>query len=101
MVIVPAEIKGVASFTSANTAIYKQPGDACSLQFNFSASSVSLKEVEACGAHRGVKCSFDGNYPRKKEPKAENSCETKVLMIVSSCVSPCLIFPRHVNNLIG
>lgn len=63
------ELKGVANFTSASTAIYKQPGDACSLQFNFSSSSVSLKEIEACGAHRGVKCSFDGNYPRKKEPK--------------------------------
>jgi hypothetical protein len=63
------ELKGVANFTSANTAIYKQPGDACSLQFNFSSSSVSLKELEACGAHRGVKCSFDGNYPRKKETK--------------------------------
>ena len=63
------ELKGVASFTSSNTAVYKQPGDACSLQFNFSSSSVSLKELEACGAHRGVKCSFDGNYSRKKEPK--------------------------------
>jgi len=63
------ELKGIANFTSANTAIYKQPGDACSLQFNFSSSSVSLKELEACGAHRGVKCSFDGNYSRKKEPK--------------------------------
>jgi len=71
------EIKGVASFTSANTAIYKQPGDACSLQFNFSASSVSLKEVEACGAHRGVKCSFDGNYPRKKEPKQKTPVKRK------------------------
>jgi len=63
------ELKGIANFTSANTAIYKQPGDACSLQFSFSSSSVSLKELEACGAHRGVKCSFDGNYPRKKETK--------------------------------
>ena len=71
------EIKGVASFTSANTAIYKQPGDACSLQFNFSASSVSLKEVEACGAHRGVKCSFDGNYPRKKEPRQKTPAKRK------------------------
>ena len=66
------EIKGVASFTSANTAIYKQPGDGCSLQFNFSSSSVSLKELEACGAHRGVKCSFDGNYPRKRETKQKS-----------------------------
>ena len=63
------ELKGIANVTSATTAIYQQPGDACSLQFTFSSSSVSLKEIEACGAHRGVKCSFDGSYPRKKEAK--------------------------------
>ncbi len=63
------ELKGIATLTSANTAIYSQHGDACSLQFNFSSSSVTLKELEACGAHRGVKCSFDGNFPRKKEVK--------------------------------
>jgi hypothetical protein len=63
------ELKGVAKFTSANIAEYTQPGDACSLQFNFSSSSVTIKELEACGAHRGVKCSFDGNFPRKKEVK--------------------------------
>jgi len=71
------ELKGVASFTSANTAIYKQPGDACSLQFSFSSTSVSLKEVEACGAHRGVKCSFDGNYPRKREAKQKTPAKRK------------------------
>ena len=63
------ELKGIATLTSANTAVYRQPGDACSLQFNFSSSSVTLKELDACGAHRGVKCSFDGNFPRKKEVK--------------------------------
>ena len=63
------ELKGVANITAANTAVYQQPGDACSIQFNFSTSSVSLKEIQACGAHRGVKCSFDGSYPRKKEAK--------------------------------
>lgn len=63
------ELKGVANITSANTAIYQQPGDPCSIQFNFSSSSVTIKENQACGAHRGVKCSFDGSYPRKKETK--------------------------------
>jgi hypothetical protein len=63
------ELKGVANITSANTAVYQQQGDACSIQFNFSSSSVSLKENQECGAHRGVKCSFDGSYPRKKEAK--------------------------------
>jgi hypothetical protein len=71
------ELKGVASFTSANTAIYKQPGDACSLQFNFSSTSVSLKEIEACGAHRGIKCSFDGSYSRKKETKQKTPAKRK------------------------
>jgi len=71
------EIKGVANFASANNAIYKQPGDACSLQFSFSSSSVSVKEIEACGAHRGVKCSFDGNYPRKKEIKQKTPTKRK------------------------
>jgi hypothetical protein len=66
------ELKGTASFTSATTAVYRQPGDACSLQFNFSASSVTLKELDACGAHRGVKCSFDGNFPRKTEAKPKS-----------------------------
>lgn len=66
------ELKGEASFSKANVAVYKQLGDVCSLQFNFSSSSVTVKELEACGAHRGVKCSFDGSFPRKKElkPKA-------------------------------
>jgi hypothetical protein len=65
------ELKGVAKFISANAAIYQQPGDACSLQFNFSSSSVSIREAEPCGAHRQVKCSFDGNFPKKKETRSK------------------------------
>ena len=63
------ELKGVASFTSANSAVYRQQGDPCSLQFNFTASSITVKELEPCGSHRGVKCSFDLRFPRKKEVK--------------------------------
>lgn len=65
------ELKGEANFTSNNIAVYRQPGDACSIQFNFSASSVSLKELEPCGSHRGVKCSFDLSFPKKREAKAK------------------------------
>jgi hypothetical protein len=71
------ELKGIANFTSTNTAVYQQPGDACSIQFNFSSSSVSVKENQACGAHRGVKCSFDGSYPRKKEAKPKTPVKRK------------------------
>jgi len=67
------ELKGIASFTKPNIAIYRQSGDACELQFTFTTSTVSLKEMEPCGSHRGVKCSFDASYPRKKEIKKKVS----------------------------
>jgi hypothetical protein len=62
------ELKGTATL-AGTIATYRQPGDGCVLQFNFTSSSVILKELEPCGSHRGVKCSFDGGYPRKKERK--------------------------------
>lgn len=66
------ELKGEALLKSPTQAIYREAGDPCSLQFNFAASSVSVKELEGCGSRRGLRCSFDGVYSRKKEikPKA-------------------------------
>lgn len=61
------ELKGFALFTSANTAVYRQAGDPCVLQFVFSKNGVTLQEVEGCGNRRGLKCSFNGTYPRKKK----------------------------------
>ncbi len=63
------ELKGIASFVKTNIAEYRQAGDICILQFIFNSSSVTIKELAPCGNHRGVKCSFDGNYPRKKAEK--------------------------------
>ncbi len=63
------ELKGEASFTSANVAEYHANGDLCALQFTFTNSSVTLKELQGCGSRRGVDCSFDGTYPKKKEAK--------------------------------
>jgi hypothetical protein len=63
------ELKGEASFTSPNTAVYSSGGDPCVLQFTFSSSFAAMKEVEGCGSHRGLRCLFEGNYPRKKEVK--------------------------------
>jgi len=63
------ELKGEASFTSANTAVYRSSGDPCALQFSFTTSSVSMTEMQGCGSHRGVDCLFEGTYPKKKEPK--------------------------------
>jgi hypothetical protein len=63
------ELKGEAILRSANVAEYREGGDPCVLRFSFTTSSVSVKEIEGCGAHRGLRCSFEGTYPRKKEAK--------------------------------
>ncbi len=63
------ELKGEAKFTGKNTAEYKENGDPCVMQFIFSPTSVTLKEVDGCGSHRGLRCSFNGNYAKKKSIK--------------------------------
>jgi hypothetical protein len=60
------ELKGVAMIKSANLAEYREGGDPCVLQFYFTPSTVTLKEQEGCGSHRGVRCLFEGSFPRKK-----------------------------------
>ena len=71
------ELKGEASFTSANTAVYRSSGDPCALQFSFTTSSVSMTEMQGCGSHRGVDCLFEGTYPKKKEPKKSKKASKK------------------------
>lgn len=63
------ELKGEAMIKSTSLAEYRLGGDPCVLQFRFTASSVTLKEIEGCGAHRELRCSFDGTFVRKKIPK--------------------------------
>ena len=63
------ELKGEASFTSANTAMFHSSGDPCVLRFNFTSSSVTINEMEGCGSHRGLDCVFEGTFPKKKEMK--------------------------------
>jgi hypothetical protein len=71
------ELKGVANFTSGNTAIYHSSGDPCVLQFSFTSSSVTMTEMEGCGSHRGLDCIFEGTYPKKREPKKKESKSPK------------------------
>jgi hypothetical protein len=63
------ELKGEAILRSASVAEYRQGGDPCVLRFSFTSSAVVVKELEGCGSHRGLRCSFDGTFPRKKEAK--------------------------------
>ena len=46
---------------------YNKSDDHCIIEFNFKNNSIKVKELEACGNHRGIRCTFDGNY--MKEPK--------------------------------
>jgi hypothetical protein len=66
------ELKGEAIIRSATVAEYRLGGDPCVLRFSFTSSSVVVSEVEGCGSHRGLRCSFDGTFARKKvaKPKA-------------------------------
>lgn len=67
------ELKGEATLKSANLAEYRVGGDPCVLEFKFSGNSVTLTEVEGCGAKRDLRCSFNGVYARKKAPAAKKS----------------------------
>lgn len=69
------ELKGEILFTSSKTAIYRQGGDPCVLQFEFTPTSVSLKEEQGCGNHRGLNCPMEGTFSRKKEPKTKPSAK--------------------------
>ena len=66
------EIKGEAVLVKPNIAQFRQVGDPCVLQFNFSGNKVSLSEVQACGNYRGIKCAFEGSFARKKEPATKS-----------------------------
>jgi hypothetical protein len=62
------ELKGEATIRSATTAEYREDGDPCVMRFIFSSASVTVKEEQGCGSHRGLRCSFDGNFAKKKVP---------------------------------
>lgn len=62
------ELKGEAKITGPGKAVYRQSGDQCELTLSFSGNTVSLHE-EGCGAHRDIKCFFEGSFVRKPPPK--------------------------------
>lgn len=44
---------------------YNKADDHCIIEFTFNKRQVQVKELEACGNHRGVRCSFDGKFSKK------------------------------------
>jgi hypothetical protein len=71
------ELKGVLLVTSPSSAIYRQGGDPCVLNFRFTQGSVTLREDRGCGSHRGVDCVFDGTFRKKKESKVKQKIKKK------------------------
>ena len=67
------EIKGTLLLTSSTRGVYRQSGDPCELNFQFAGNTISLKEGGGCGSRRGLDCSFDGTYTRKKETKPKST----------------------------
>jgi len=67
------ELKGNLLMTSTTTAVYREGGNPCVLEFKFSGNKVTLKEVGGCGTYRDLKCTFDATYTRKKEETKKDS----------------------------
>jgi hypothetical protein len=67
------EIKGSLLLTSSTSGVYRQNGDPCQLSFQFSGNTVSVKEDGGCGSRRGLDCSFDGTFKKKKEAKPKSA----------------------------
>lgn len=61
------EVKGEAVLIKPNIAQFRQVGDPCILQLIFSGNKVTIREEQACGNYRGIKCAFEGSFARKKE----------------------------------
>jgi hypothetical protein len=63
------ELKGEAKLISPTLAHYTENGDPCSVNFSFSLTKVSMRELEGCGNHRDIKCFFEGSFLKQKEVK--------------------------------
>lgn len=67
------EIKSEMLMTSSTTAVYRQGGDPCGLMLHFAGNSVTVKEEGGCGSRRGLDCSFDGTFTRKKAVRSKTA----------------------------
>lgn len=63
------EIKGEATWIKPNVAQFRQTGNACILEMSFGKNGVTLREEQACGNYRGLRCEFSGTFAKKKTQK--------------------------------
>jgi hypothetical protein len=71
------ELKGEATLQGSKTALYRAVGNPCLLEFSLSGNTVSIRELEACGSYRDIKCFFEGSFVKKKEPKPKPATSKK------------------------
>lgn len=64
------EIKDYARINSKNTAIFRKDGDPCVFTLTFTGTQVTLKEDQGCGNYRGLNCTLNGTFAKKKKPGA-------------------------------
>ena len=62
------ELRGEMDIVKPGVAHYNKADDHCVLEFTFKGNNLMMRELEACGNHRGVRCLFSGTYQRKKSP---------------------------------
>jgi hypothetical protein len=44
---------------------FSKANDHCEIEFTFSGKRLHVRELQACGNHRGVRCSFDGKFMKQ------------------------------------
>lgn len=71
------ELKGEAELIRPGVARYTAAGDPCSLELAFTPSKLTILELQGCGNYRGIRCFFNGSYPKKVVPKKKKTVVKK------------------------
>ena len=59
-------LRGDMKKVKPNVFHYNKADDHCMIEFTFTKNSIEVKELEACGNHRGIRCSFDGKFKKSR-----------------------------------
>ncbi|MEJ7739145.1 MAG: hypothetical protein WKF97_17100 [Chitinophagaceae bacterium] len=69
------ELKGEATMQGVKNAVFRANGNPCVIEFTFTKNAILVKELEACGSYRDIKCFFEGSYRKAKELKVKTSAK--------------------------
>lgn len=64
------ELEGTARFTGPSGGEYHEEAGPCGIRFDFTSTTVSIREIGGCGAYRGMKCLFEGVFRKSEKRKA-------------------------------